>query len=153
MKNKSKLSLDDIGKLIALGAFIFGGWLRVLPPLIAGFPINDGGLFYIMAQAIQVNQYQLPTHVQYNGLSVPFAYPPLAFYIASATGDLLSIPLITMFTWLPAIVLIGTLFAFYALARTIFNTAFKAVIATLFFAFTPRAITWLIMGGGLTRSF
>ncbi|MBN1453422.1 MAG: glycosyltransferase family 39 protein [Anaerolineales bacterium] len=153
MKHKNKISIDDIGKLIALAAIILGGWLRILPPLMAGFPINDGGLFYIMARAIQENQYQLPTHVLYNGLSVPFAYPPFAFYIASLAGDLFNISLIDIFTWLPAIVLIGTLLAYYGLSRAILQSEFQAGIATFMFALTPRAITWLIMGGGLTRSF
>jgi hypothetical protein len=95
----------------------------------------------------------LPTHVQYNGLYVPFAYPPLAFYIGALLADLLHLDNVAILRWLPATVLIGTIPAFYRLAKRVLDSQLKAGLATLLFAFTPRTMTWQIMGGGLTRSF
>ncbi|MBI3738060.1 MAG: hypothetical protein HY258_03325, partial [Chloroflexi bacterium] len=83
MKNLKRLTQDEIGALIAMLAVIFGGWVRLSAPAMAGFPINDGGLFYVMMQSIQRNNFQLPAFVQYNGLDIPFAYPPFGLYVGA----------------------------------------------------------------------
>ncbi|MBI2758412.1 MAG: glycosyltransferase family 39 protein [Chloroflexi bacterium] len=153
MNKLHRLTQKEIGILIAMLATIFGGWVRLFAPAIAGFPINDGGLFYVMMRAIQENNFQLPTYVQYNGLDIPFAYPPLGLYAGALLSSLFRINLLDVVRWLPAIVLIFTIPAFYLLAKTIFDSDFKAGIAALIFAFTPRTMTWPIMGGGVTRSF
>src|SRR5574341_1321991 len=146
-------SQEEWGFLLAMLAAIFGGWVRLFPPAIAGFPINDGGLFTLMTRAVQENGLRLPAYVQYNGLNVPFAYPPLAFYMGALLADLFHLDIVEILRWLPASVLIGTIPAFYGLAKSVLNSQFKAGLATLLFAFTPRSMTWQIMGGGLTRSF
>jgi len=150
---KKQLTESNAGILMAAGAVLFGGILRLFPVYIAGFPINDGGLFYNMTRAIQENYFRLPEYVHYNGLNIPFAYPPFGFYVAAAIQEWLDVALIEVFRWLPAIVLIGSIFAFYFLARQILASPIKAGFATLIFALTPRSITWGIMGGGVTRSF
>ncbi len=144
---------EQAGSLIAMAAILFGGWVRLLIPWMAGFPINDGGLFYVMLKAVQANGLRIPLYISYNGLSIPFAYPPLGFYVGAIVADLFRVDAIKVLQWLPAAVLVGTLPAFYALAKAMLGTSFRAGIATLMYAFTPRAITWQIMGGGLTRSF
>jgi len=90
-----------------------GAALRLYTAYQAGFPINDGGLFYKMTRAIQYNNYLLPEYVYYNGLEIPFAYPPFGFYLAGLINDLLGIPLIKVFLWLPAIVLSFSVYVFY----------------------------------------
>jgi len=153
MKNLRRLTQEEIGVLLALLATIFGGWVRLFVPGIAGFPINDGGLFYVMVRAVQQNGFQLPTFVQYNGLNIPFAYPPLGFFIGAFLSNTLRMSILDLLRWLPAIVLIATVPSFYALARAVLRSSFQAGVAALIFALTPRAMTWPIMGGGLTRSF
>lgn len=153
MKNLRRPTQDEIGTLIAMLAVIFGGWVRLAAPAIAGFPINDGGLFYVMMRAIQQNSFHLPAFVEYNGLNIPFTYPPLGLYVGALLSSLFHIDLLKIVQWLPATVLILTIPAFYLLSKTILESNFKAGIATLIFAFTPRSMTWPIMGGGVTRSF
>ncbi|MBI1795140.1 MAG: hypothetical protein HYR70_13265 [Chloroflexi bacterium] len=153
MNKLRRLTQEEIGILIAMLATIFGGWVRLFAPAIAGFPINDGGLFYVMMRAVRENNFQLPAYVQYNGLNIPFAYPPFGFYAGAFLSSVLSISAIEILRWLPAAVLVATIPAFYSLAKNILNSSFKAGIAALIFAFTPRAMLWPIMGGGLTRSF
>ncbi len=144
---------EQAGALIAMIAVLFGAWIRLLIPWMAGFPVNDGGLFYIMLRGLQENGLRIPGYVQYNGMSIPFAYPPLGFYAGALSALVFKIDLLQVLQWLPAIVLVATLPAFYLLAKSILGTSFRAGIATLVYAFTPRAITWQVMGGGLTRSF
>jgi hypothetical protein len=144
---------EQAGILIAMAAVVFGGWVRLIIPWQAGFPVNDGGLFYVMMRDLQANGLRIPPYVQYNGLRIPFAYPPLGFFVGAIAANLFQADPIRILQWLPAIVLVATVPAFYGLAKAILGTSFRAGIATLMFAFTPRAITWQIMGGGLTRSF
>lgn len=146
-------SKDETGTLIAIAAVIFGGWTRLFPPLISGFPINDGGLFYVMVKALQENNLRLPSYVLYNGQSIPFAYPPLGFYVGAILSNALGLNPMEILRWLPAIILVLALAAFYGLSTTLLDSRFRAGVATLMYAFTPRAITWQVMGGGLTRSF
>lgn len=63
-------------------AVTLGLILRLLPALSADFPLNDGGLFYLMTRELQGAHYALPVYTSYNSAQIPFAYPPLAFYIA-----------------------------------------------------------------------
>lgn len=152
MTPRRRLSLDEIGFLVALAAVIFGAFIYLYPASIAGFPINDGGLFYTMIRAIQQNGYRIPEFVDYNDLSIPFAYPPLAFFVGAAISGLLRIDAIEVVRWLPAVVLVGISVAFYALAVRILRSPLKAGIATYLYVCIPRSMTWMIMGGGLTRS-
>lgn len=153
MKNFRTPTQDEVGILIAMLATILGGWVRLSAPAIAGFPINDGGLFYVMMRAVQENNFRLPLFVEYNNLNIPFAYPPLGFYAGALLSQFLHTDPIKIIQWLPAAVLIAVIPAFYFFADSILDSSFKAGIATFIFAFTPRAMTWPIMGGGLTRSF
>ena len=152
MNRKNTLSQSELGLLIALSACILGGALRLYTAYQAGFPINDGGLFYLITKAIQQGGYILPKYVHYNGLEIPFAYPPLGFYFAGIISDILRTPLIEIFRWLPAVVLSISIYAFYVFAERLMGSSIQAGIAAIIYALLPRAITWLIMGGGVTRS-
>ncbi len=147
-----RISKDELGILIAFSAFLFGGWARIYTAISAGFPINDGGMFYKMTQVIQQNGFRVPAYFVYNGQNIPYAYPPLAFFITAGINYLLGIPLLDIFQFLPAIILVGTIPVFYGLANAFLGDKLQAGIATLLFALTPRSITWFIMGGGITRS-
>ena len=151
--NKRALSSDDVGILLLLVSIILGGWFRIFPPLQAGFPINDGGLFYSMIEALQNNGFRIPQFVEYNGLEIPFVYPPLGFYVAATVSTVLDVDIFTTLRWIPAIVLIGTIPAVYTLAKALLNSKLEAGLAALIYALLPRSIMWLIMGGGITRSF
>ncbi len=47
--------------LLLLLALLFGTFVRVMPVLQAGFPLNDGGLFYTMTSDLQKADYALPS--------------------------------------------------------------------------------------------
>lgn len=127
--------------------------VRAIPVLTSDFPLNDGGLFYAMTRDLQNAHFLIPATTTYNGLAIPFVYPPLGFYVAGGVSSLFGIDLLTVFRFLPLIVATLAVPAFYLLAREILSTRFQALLATWAFAFLPRAFAWLIAGGGLTRSF
>jgi len=154
MANKSKLSQDEVGTLILIAAILFGAWFRIMPAWMAGFPVNDGGMFYAMMKDLQANQYIPPLYTSYNqSLHIPFAYPPLAFYIGAGASDLLNISLLAILRWLPAIIHTVCIPALYFLAKELTGDKFISAIAALVFALTPHLNAWLSVGGGLTRSF
>src|SRR5438094_1335768 len=54
---------------------------RVFLIVSTEFPINDGGLFYGSVRQIEPMFPGLPDTVTYNGLQLPFAYPPISFWL------------------------------------------------------------------------
>ncbi|MBN1146693.1 MAG: hypothetical protein JXA78_05520 [Anaerolineales bacterium] len=116
------------------------------------FPVNDGGMFYVMVKDLQANHYTFPKYTTYNFSQIPYTYPPLPFYLAAGLEDLGGINLFTILRFLPGIFSILMIPAFYGLSREALGSNFQALHATLAFAIVPPAYEWLIMGGGLTRA-
>jgi hypothetical protein len=54
--------------------------------------------------------------------------------------------------WVPAFFASLSIPAFYWLALRLLKNKYLASVSTLFFALMPRALSWFVMGGGLTRS-
>ena len=127
--------------------------IRATHVLIADFPLNDGGLFYAMTRELQAAHYRLPAFTSYNGAGIPFAYPPLAFYVTAAVNSATGIPLVQLFRFLPLLAAWLLVVAFYQLAKAMLPDRATVAAAVLAFAVVPRSYVWLIMGGGLTRSF
>lgn len=152
MLNKSKLNQDEIGILILIVAILFGAWFRLMPAWLAEFPVNDGGMFYTMILDLQANHYTIPLFTTYNHTFIPFAYPPLGFYIGAGISDLLNVSPLAVIRWLPGIINAFCIPAFYFLAKEVLGNKFQGAIATLVYAMIPHLTSWLSMGGGLTRS-
>ncbi len=147
-----KTKLPPLHSLLFVFALLLGAYVRLQPALLTGFPVGDGGLFYAMTEALQKNGCVPPAFVEYNGLAIPFAYPPLGFYLAAALNGLFGIPLMEVFRWLPAVESLLFAALIYPLAEALLRSPFKALLATIFFLFLPRSIGWFVMGGGITRA-
>src|SRR5688572_19666869 len=83
-------------------AILFGVFVRMLPAFLSDFPINDGGMFAVMMRDLRENNFIPPTFTTYNLSNIPFAYPPLGFYI----GGILQtfwLSELQILIWLPAI--------------------------------------------------
>lgn len=132
-------------------ALALGVLVRATFVLSADFPLNDGGLFFAMARDLQNSGYALAETASYNAEGIPFAYPPLAMYVAASLDDATPLSLTTVFRFLPAIMSSLAMVAFWLLARRIVST--EAVATALFaFALLPASFMWMIMGGGITRA-
>ncbi len=152
-KSSPFLQEEKAGIAVTIFAILLGGWTRISVPLSIDFPINDGGLFYAMILVIKNHHFIMPEFVQYNGADIPFAYPPLGLYAAALLSSLLRLDPLQILLWLPPLVLILTIPAFFWLAKPILKSSFTASVATFIYSFTPSATSWAMMGGGLTRSF
>ncbi len=151
----------DWPALLLFAALLFGAIVRFWPAFTNGFPLNDGGMFYTMIRDLKANHYLLPEFTRYNAVDIPFAYPPLGFYIAASLSDastalsagLLPVSELGILLWLPAVVNALAIFFFYKLAGEILNSRLTASLAVMIYALSSRAFLWQVMGGGITRSF
>jgi hypothetical protein len=126
--------------------------VRLSYVLSSDFPINDGGLFVVMTRELIGAGFQIPVTTSYNDLGIPFAYPPLGFYVAGVVSTVTHIDLIDLFRWLPLVLSVACVPAFALLAGELLTlTAARA--ATYAYALVPASFAWAIMGGGITRSF
>jgi hypothetical protein len=131
---------------------LFGALVRFLPTIETGTPINDGGMFYVMIADLRANHFLLPAFTSYNHLNIPFAYPPLSFYIAGLISSI-GISTFELLRWLPPLISTLSIFAFYWMASLMLASRSKASLATMVYALMPRLFSWYVMGGGLSRSF
>lgn len=134
-------------------AFLAGCFLRFVPGILTNFPVNDGGMILTMIRDLRSNGFLLPVVTTYNDFNIPFAYPPFGMYAAAFLNSQLSVSEFELLRWLPPLISSATILAFYWLTRQILNSESKAVIAAMLYALLPGSFEWLIMGGGLTRSF
>ena len=152
-KEKRTLTLNEWTLLILGSAILLGGIVRLLPGIFVGFPLNDGGMFLSMVKDLHNSQYILPKFTTYNHLHIPFSYPPFGFYFARVISDIFSIHELVLFRWLPPLINSLSILVFYALASELTKSKSIGAVASAFYALTPGAFGWFIMGGGLTRSF
>jgi hypothetical protein len=140
-----------LGGVAAL-ATLLGAFIRCFYVFQSDFPLNDGGMFYTMVQDLQKAHYHLPLFTSYNQANIPFAYPPLPFYLTGWLNSIFGIDLLQLERFLPLLFSIATIPAFYWLAKKVLSSDVQVGAATLVFALFSPVYTWQIMGGGLTRS-
>ena len=137
---------------LLVAAFAIGSLLRLGPVLLADFPLNDGGMFFAMIRDLQQAHYQLPLFTSYNQAGIPFAYPPLPFYLAAILDDLTPLNLFDVLRFVPALATVLSLGAMYRLARSFHGAEASVAASVVTFALLPESFVWPIMGGGLTRA-
>jgi hypothetical protein len=64
-------SFDKIAFFSVAFASLMGIFVRFLPVFLSHFPLNDGGLFYTMAQDLLDHNFALPFYPSYNGSTIP----------------------------------------------------------------------------------
>lgn len=137
-----------LGIGLATGVAIYAAYLLSHP-----YPAYAGGLFLVMAEQVLANGYHLPTTIPYYAIDgVPFAYPPLQFYVTAAVHDLTGLPLVTIARYLPGLAVIAYLVPFYGIARQLLQTPQRAGVATVLFAVTPTTLRWHLSAGGIVRA-
>ncbi|MEN8171591.1 MAG: hypothetical protein ABFS03_01790 [Chloroflexota bacterium] len=150
---KGKFLENDFLILGLVLAIILGGFVRIVHIINLDIPLNDGGLFYQMILDLQSSFYKLPQYTTYNHAKIPFAYPPMPFYLSGYLSDSFGWDLLDIIRVLPVIISILTIPAFFQLCKKILTNKWQISFATFAFALIPTAFDWLIVGGGLTRSF
>ncbi len=150
MHHEVEHSSDRLGTslllLVLAGAVAF----RLYLLLAWDFPINDGALFVEFVRGIGRTFPGLPHTVTYNGLSLPFAYPPLPFWVGALLtklgGDDLSVVRVV-----PILLNIPYVLLFALVLLKSGRSRLFTALTILFFSLTLRSFEWLVMGGGLSR--
>ena len=119
---------------------------------LVDFPLNDGGMFYSTIEDIRHAAYALPQTLSYNLANIPFAYPPLGFYLSAIIRDALGVSTSDVLRVLPIVFSTLIVVAYVPLARALSRSPTAAAVAVFAAATQPSAYTWMVMGGGLTRS-
>lgn len=132
-------------------ALVVAGALR-MRALTSDFPLNDGGMFYTMTRDLQTAGYRLPSVTTYNHASIPFAYPPLGFYLTGFLDSATPMSLFTAYRLVPFASSLLTVIAFAWLAAAFLGTRRATLFATVMFAVLPLSYRWMIMGGSVTRA-
>ncbi len=153
-KDESAVQMKNRFLWLPLGLSVV---VRLLYPLGSTFPLNDGGMFYVMVRDLVANGYRLPAYTSYNSAGIPFAYPPVAFYLAAVLSR--AWPLLDVLRLLPPVLAVLAMPVFYLLAHDILTDVLgehsgqsAAWVGLAAYALIPSSFQWQIMGGGLTRS-
>ncbi|GAB4544332.1 MAG: hypothetical protein Fur002_17420 [Anaerolineales bacterium] len=152
MSRPRQIDEKEIAAFFLLLAALLGGAARAYPILVNHFPLVDGGMFYAMIQDLQAAHFALPQFTSYNHADIPFAYPPLGFYLAGLLNAWAGAPPLEILRWLPLSLSLLNLPLYYYFAKALSNSPPKAALATSLFALTPSSYWWNIVGGGLTRA-
>lgn len=142
----------DLITLILAASIVLGFAIRMLPAIMAGSPINDGGLFYQMVRDLVAHGYRIPRFTEYNHLNIPFVYPPLGLYLIAAVQRLTGIDLHQLFRYLPPLLATFTIPAMWLLASLLLKDRLRGALAAFLYAVMPVSFNLLIMGGGITRA-
>jgi hypothetical protein len=106
-----------------------------------------------MIEELIENKFVLPIYSKYNHANIPYAYPPLAFFITGGLHLLTKVSLFKLLHYFPFIISILTIPVFYLFTESFLKgRMFYRGLATYLFATLPRSFEWLVMGGGITRS-
>ena len=133
--------------LVALaGAVAFRLYLLVAKD----FPVNDGALFLEFVRATAAAFPYLPTHAEYNGLVLPFAYPPLSFWMGALLTKMGVEPL-QVVRAAPILMNMAYVLLFAVVLLKSGRSPLFTALALAFFAANLRSFEWLLMGGGLSR--
>ncbi|MFB6093372.1 MAG: glycosyltransferase family 39 protein [Halanaeroarchaeum sp.] len=131
-----------------LGAVVVAGSYVIYHP----HPANYGGLFLDVIESIS-RDFRYPDRVpNYTNGGIPWAYPPLIFYLDAVALRILPVSGMDMARVMPAAVWTVSIVPYFALARTMLDDERAAGIAAFIYAVTPAAYEWIITGGGVIRA-
>ncbi|MEX1294782.1 MAG: glycosyltransferase family 39 protein [Candidatus Limnocylindrales bacterium] len=129
--------------------------LYLVPVLSHDWPLADGGLFYAMIGDIIAVGFALPQTISYQQDIIPFAYPPLVFYLAAGVEELTGLGRADVMRLLPPLFTLVAVGTMYLLASELGPSRRHAALSMALFGAlvsVSPAVTALIGGGGLPRS-
>lgn len=141
-------------RLLAAALVLLGVIVRLAHLLLIDLdlPYRGGGLFAVFARQIAAGDYALPARIaHYTEGGIPYAYPPLPFWIAAALLDLGGLSEITVINLLPPLIAALTVPSFWLLVRALRLKPLTGLAALLAFAVMPVAFAEQVEGSGLAE--
>ena len=97
-------------------------------------PVHLGGLFGVASEEVLAHGGSLPSRLpHYTAGGIPFAYPPLSFYVAAGLMVLFNISYESLAIWLPGIYAVVTPVPLFFLARELTGSDRIAGVACVIF--------------------
>ncbi|WP_227015895.1 glycosyltransferase family 39 protein [Haloarcula sp. JP-L23] len=137
-----------------LGIGLGAGLLAVAVYLATNpYPAYGAGLYVQIATEISAHGYGLPAWIPgYTADGVPFAYPPLQFYVLAVLLDLGADPVV-LARWLPSVGYLALLVPVYLLGRDYTDSRPAGAAASVVVAVNPQLLQWHLSAGGVVRAF
>ncbi|MFC6731009.1 glycosyltransferase family 39 protein [Haladaptatus sp. DYSN1] len=145
-------SLDANGYVWLLPAVLAGSLVHLIYLGTHPYPAFGAGLFLLMAEQVSHHGYALPSAIPHYASSIPFAYPPLMFYVVAALRDLTGADPLFISRVLPGLVTTTALVPCYLFVRELLDSGRKAGLATFVVAVSPPILQWHISAGGIVRA-
>jgi hypothetical protein len=142
-------------RLLVGGIILLGLVLRLvhLAFIDLSVPFRLGGLYLEFAEQILAHRYALPHTIPfYTDGGIPFAYPPLPFYVAAVLLDL-GLPKFLVVNLLPPLVAALAVPSFYLLTRELRLSFPTQLAALLAFVTLPVGYAEQLEAGGLAEAF
>ncbi len=144
------------GTFVTVVILLIGSVIRLLSLRYVDFrlPFRMGGLYVEFAQQIAAHNYLLPARIPYyTERGIPFAYPPLPFYIQAILLQIFPSAEFTIANLLPPLTAIVALFSFTLLIRALKLQPLIGGFALLAFATLPSAYYEQLESAGLAEAF
>lgn len=115
-------------------------------------PLGFSGMYTLMAEQISGNHYLLPQTTPFYGPGgVPFAYPPLGFYVMAFATDLFDVSFITYLRFMPPLFSLLSLAPLFLLVERMTASYWAAFFSTAFLLFSPTLYYNHTWSAGMAR--
>ncbi|WP_144906268.1 hypothetical protein [Halobellus captivus] len=143
---------SDDGRWLALG--LLPGVVAIAIYLATNpYPAYGAGLYAKISAELVANGYALPARIPgYTADGVPFAYPPLQFYLYALLLDIGGDP-VAVSRFLPAVGMVTALVPTYLLGRDVAGSRPAGTAAAGLVALNPQILEWHLSAGGVVRAF
>jgi hypothetical protein len=142
-------------KLLLTLIVLIGALLRLIPQAIEGvdLPFRSGGLFLEFAHQIRIHHYRLPKTIPfYTTGGIPFAYPPLAFYLEALVLAIFPLSSFMIANLLPPFIAIISVAAVYPLTSALKLRPEVQLASVLAYATIPSAFLQQVESAGLAEA-
>lgn len=131
---------------------ILGILLRLFVVLRTEFPMNQGGMFYVMTQDLINNGFKLPVYTTYNFSSIPFAYSPLGFYVTGFLHVITNVSILSLMKGIPFVFSMATVLVYYVFSKRVLGSTQAALTAMLLYIFSVSGYISQVEGASITRA-
>ncbi len=149
LRRLSRIPNDRLALILLISAF--AGFL-FLSKLASPYPNGYAGLYTLMAERIAANGFVTPATIPlYGPGGIPFAYPPLAFYLMAAITTFIKVQPFDYLRFAPALFYLLSLLPMYALSRAITASPRQALLATFLMGTSAGIIAYHYGADGMAR--
>lgn len=144
----------EVADLPWLGVSLLAGCLVVAMYFATNkFPAYGAGLYMVIAERIVASGLgNLTVIPHYTARGVPFAYPPLVFYMLALIRSSFDIGPFSLTKILPAIFTVGYLIPTYLIARDELRSRSRAALVCVLIASNDEILRWHLSAGGVVRT-